>query len=80
MVKTLKIFSGTKRPMTLKPGMQYRVLEYYHVCSNDDHGLTLAYFTARSKSVPYAFLWENGKAMNFSATIVVCDLKLATDD
>ena len=48
MVKTLQIFfSGTKRPMTLKPGMQHLVLKYYQVCSNDDHGFTLTYFTAR---------------------------------
>ena len=28
--------------------MQHRVLEYYQVCSNDDSGLTLTYFMARS--------------------------------
>ena len=31
-------FSGTKRPMTLKLGMQHRVLKYYQICSNDDLG------------------------------------------
>ena len=66
MVKTLKIFfSGTKRPMTLKLGMQHRVLEYYQVCSTYDPGLTLTYFTARSNLVPYAFVWEKGKTMDF---------------
>ena len=81
MVKTLKsFFSGTKRPMTLKLGMQYRVLEYYHIYSNDDPGLTLTYFTARSNLVPYAFVWNKGKTMEFSETIVVYDLKLTTDD
>ena len=25
---------------------------------NDDHGLTLTYFKARSNLVPYAFVWE----------------------
>ena len=64
--------------MTLKLGMQHRVLEYYQVCSNDDPGLTLTYFTARSYLVPYAFVWEKGK--DFSETIVVYDLTLATDD
>ena len=73
-------FSGTKRPMTLNPGMHHRVLEYYQVCSTDDPGLTLTYFTARSNLVPYAFVWEKGKTMDFSETIVVCDMKLATDD
>ena len=30
--------------------------------------------------VPYAFVCEKGKTMDFSETIVVYDLKLATDD
>ena len=64
-------------------------LETWHValgtqalqsCINDDPGLTLTYFTARSNLVPYAFVWEKGKTMDFSETIVVYDLKLATDD
>ena len=66
--------------MTLKLGMQHRVLEYNQGCSNDDPGLTLTYFTTRSNLVPYAFVWEKGKTMDFSETIVVYDLKLATDD
>ena len=66
--------------MTLKLGMQHRVLEYYQVCSNDDPVLTLTYFRARSNLVPHAFVWEKGKTMDFSETIVVYDLKLATDD
>ena len=40
----------------------------------------MTYFTARSNLVPDAFVWEKGKTMNFSATIGVYDLKLATDD
>ena len=80
--KNLKkiFFFGTKRPMTLKLGRQHRVVEYYQVCSNDDPGLTMTYFTTRSSLVPYAFVWEKGKTMDFSEPIVVCDLKLATDD
>ena len=35
---------------------------------------------ARSNLVPYAFVWEKGKTMDFSETNVVYDLKLATDD
>ena len=66
--------------MILKLGMQHQVPEYYQVCSNDVPGLTLTYFTARSNLVPYAFVWEKGKTMDFSETIVVYDLKLATDD
>ena len=30
--------------------------------------------------VLYIVVWEKGKTMDFSETIVVCDLKLATDD
>ena len=62
--------------MTLKVDMQHRVLKYYQVCSNDDCGLTLTYFTARSNFVPYAFVWEEGKTMDFSETIVVYDIKV----
>ena len=66
--------------MTLKLGVQHRVLKYYQVCSNIDPRLTSTYFTARSNLVPYAFVWEKGKTKDFSETIVLYDLKLATDD
>ena len=66
--------------MTLKLSMQHRVLKYYKAYSNYDPGLTLTYFTARSNLVPYAFVWEKGKTMDFLETIGVYDLKLATDD
>ena len=62
--------------MNLKLSMQHRVLEYYQVCSNDDPGLTLTYFMARSNLVPYAFVWEKGKTMDFSETIIVYDIKV----
>ena len=66
MLKTLTIFfSGTKKPITLKLCMHYRVLKYYQVCSNDDPGLTLIYFMAMSNLVPYAFVWEKGKTLFF---------------
>ena len=62
--------------MILKLGMQHRVLEYYQVCSNDDPGLTMTYFTARSNLAPYAFVWKKDKTMDFSETIAVCDVKV----
>ena len=62
--------------MTFKLGMHHRVLEYYQVCSNADPGWILTYFTARSNLVPLAFVWEKGKTMDFSETIVVCDSKV----
>ena len=60
--------------------MQHRGLKLYKVYINSCPGLTLIYFTARSNLVPYAFIWEKGKTMDFSETIVIYDLKLATDD
>ena len=62
--------------MALKVCMQHRVLKYFQACSNDDPELTLTYFTARSNLIPYAFVWEKGKIMDFSETIVVRDIKV----
>ena len=52
IIKVKIFFSGTKRPMTLKLGLQHWLLEYDEVCSNDDTGLTLTCFTARSNLIP----------------------------
>ena len=61
--------------------MQHWVLEYYQVCSNDDPGLTMTYFTARSILVPYAFVWEKGmEKWIFQKLLSSSDLKLVTDD
>ena len=54
----LKIFSRTKRPMALKHGIKHWGLGLIVVCSNGDPKLTMAYFTARSNLVPYAFILE----------------------
>ena len=56
--------------------MQHWVLEYYQVCSNDDPGLTVTYFTARSNLVPYVFVCDKVKTMDFSDTVVVYDIKV----
>ena len=75
--KNLKSSSPeTKMLMTLKLGMHHRMLEFFQVCTNDDTGLTLTYFTARSNLVLYAFVWENGKTIDFSETVVVYDFKV----
>ena len=77
MVKTLKNLPlRNQKADDFELGMQHRVLEYYQVCSNDDPGLTLTYFTARSNLVPYAFVWEKGKTMGISETILVCDVRV----
>ena len=62
--------------MTLKVGIQHRVLKYYQVCSNDDPVFTLMCFMAMSNLVPYALVWEDGKTMDFSETVVVYDIKI----
>ena len=55
--KNLKkiFFSRTKRPMTLKLGMQHRIFEYYQICSNSAPGLTLTYFTGKVKFGPLCY-------------------------
>ena len=50
-------------------------LKYYQIF-NDDPGLTLTYFTARSNLVSYAFVLEKVKTMDFSENIVVYDIKV----
>ena len=43
---------------------------------NDESGFTLTYFMTGLNFVPYAFVWEEGKMMDFSETIVVDDIKV----
>ena len=50
-------FFGTKRPMTLKLGIQHRVLRYYQSCSNDDTGFTLTIFMTWSNFFPNGSAW-----------------------
>ena len=46
-----KIFSKTGGSIFTKLGLYYRGLQPIIVCSNDDPGVTLTYFTARSNLV-----------------------------
>ena len=55
--------------------MKHQGLQPIIVCSNDDAGVNLTYFTARSNLVTYAFLWEKVKTVDFSETIAASDLK-----
>ena len=48
----------------------------HHSFSNDDPGVTLTYFTARSNFVTKVFLWEKVKTVDFSETIAASDLKV----
>ena len=62
--------------MTLKLGMQHRENEYYQIYSSDDPGLALTCFMPRSILLHYAFVWEKGKTMDISETIVVYDVRV----
>ena len=61
----------------MKLGMQHPELQPVIVCSNDDPGVTLTYFTAKSNFVTKVFLWEKVKNMDFSETIAASDLKVS---
>ena len=51
--------------------MQYWLIDYYQIYSNDDTGMTLTYFTAKSYLFPYAFVWEKDKNNMFVYDIKV---------
>ena len=69
-------FSGTCGPISTKLGMWHWGLQVIIVCSNDEPGLTLTYFTARSNLVAKDFPFEKVKTVDFSETISACDLKV----
>ena len=60
--------------MSLKLGMQHRVLKYYQACSNDAPGLTVLW---QGQILSLMLLYgEKGKTMHFSETIVVYDVSV----
>ena len=63
--------------MILKLGMQHAVLSSLFKWWP---WVDLDLFYGKVKFVPYAFVWEKGKTMDFSETSVVYDLKRTTDD
>ena len=74
--KPSKIFSRTGGPIFTKLGIKHQGLQPIKNCSNEDPGVTLTYFTARSNLVTQAFQWEKVKTVDFSETIAPCDLKV----
>ena len=77
MVKTIEnIFLWNRKADDLETWYTALSTQVLPSCSNDAPGLTLTYFTARSHLVPYAFVWEKVKTMDFSETIVVYDIKV----
>ena len=63
-----------KNASSLKVCMQHQLLKYHQVCSNDVPGFDLFY--DKSNLVPYAFVCEKVKTMDFSETVVVYDIKV----
>ena len=61
--------------MILKLGILHWGLKLYKVNINDDPGLTLTYFTARSNLVT-GFSIGKVKTVVYSETIEACDLKV----
>ena len=72
MLKKLNIFSfRTNGPVALELGMWHWVPKYYQDCSNDDLGLTLTYFTARSNMGKCLYIEFHGSFEDFGLEIVI---------
>ena len=59
--------------MILKLGMQHRGLRFYKVYINDDPGLPLTYFTARSNLVNLSSYIGKSENNGFLTTNAACD-------
>ena len=66
-------FSGTIEPISMKLSMWHWELLPIIVCSNDDPGVTLTYFTASSILATEVFLWVKVKTVD----VLAYDLKVA---
>ena len=51
--------------MIFKVGMRQRGLKFYKNYINDDHWLTLTYFTARQNLAGFAFEWKKTVTKSF---------------
>ena len=71
-----KTFSRTGGPIFTKLGMYHRGLLPILVSINDDPGVTLTYFMARSNLENLGFSIGKGENSGFSETIAACDLKV----
>ena len=67
------VFLGTRWTITTKLGMKHWRLKPIISYSNDNPGLTLTYFTARSAT--WAFIWANMTMMYSLEIIASCDLE-----
>ena len=64
-----KIFSRTRRPVTLGLGMQHWGCRAYQVCLSDDPKMTMICLTSRSDLLPNAFKWDFFWKVDFSNTV-----------
>ena len=69
--KKKKNISGTERPIILILGMQHWWFRPYQVCSNDNPCLTLSI-----KWSPRLLYCKKSKPVDFSDSIVACDIKV----
>ena len=76
MVNILKHLPRNQKDDDLETWYEALGARVLPILFNDDPGLTLIYFTARSNLFPYAFVWEKGKPMDISETVVVYDIKV----
>ena len=76
MVKIFKTLLWNRKADDLETWNAASSTQHYQICSNYSPGLTLPYFTTMSNLVPYAFVWEKVKTVDFSETIVVYDIKI----
>ena len=66
----LKIFSGTKGPMTLGLGMQHRGLGPNKVCSDDDLGLTFFYDKVKEECALRTHKFAEKSTCSYSKTFL----------
>ena len=66
-----------KIPILRKPGMKHQRLKPIILCSNDNRGLFLTYYKARSNVATCAFVWKNVTMTDYLEIIAFCDLEFS---
>ena len=75
---TLKtFFPGTTVQILIHLCMKHQRLKLFIVCADYGLGLTVTYFTARSKFVTLALTWENVTMMDSLEIVATFDLELS---
>ena len=77
MVNTLKFFfSGTTEPILMKLCMKHKRPKLFIICANNDLGMTLTYFPARSKFATEVFTWKHVTMMDSLIFFESCHLEI----